>query len=348
MGLAEITQGKGWKSFMAKLYGWGAAIVIVGALFKIQHYPGAGPMLVVGLSVEAIIFFFSAFEPVHEEIDWSLVYPELAGMPGEEKEKRGTPTEELDKMLEEAKIGPELLKSVGTGLKALSENTSKLADISDASVATGEYVKNMKGATQSAGVLANSYAQASNVMNELAASSADVKNYNSQMQVASKSLTELNSVYATQLKDSNENLKNTSKFYQGINELLTNLSGSADDTRKYKEEVSKLTKTLTQINTVYEGASTEDMKNFNEQVGVISKNLTALNAVYELQLQDSNTHLKTTTKFYEGINEMMGNLSNSVNDTKQYKEEVAHLAKNLAALNTVYGNMLSAMNINKA
>ena len=67
---------KKWKQFMAKLYGWGASVVIIGALFKIQHYPGAGPMLVLGLGTEAVIFFFSAFEPPHEDPDWSLVYPQ--------------------------------------------------------------------------------------------------------------------------------------------------------------------------------------------------------------------------------------------------------------------------------
>ena len=91
--------GKKWKSFMAKLYGFGAAIVIIGAMFKIMHWPGAGPMLVVGLSTEAVIFFFSAFEPPHEEVDWSLVYPELAGMHGEEADKliedKGSLTEQL-------------------------------------------------------------------------------------------------------------------------------------------------------------------------------------------------------------------------------------------------------------
>src|SRR5215510_15339837 len=80
MGLTEITQGKRFKKFMARLYGWGASIVIVGALFKIQHWPGAGFFLTLGLSTEAVIFFFSAFEPPHEDVDWSLVYPELAGM----------------------------------------------------------------------------------------------------------------------------------------------------------------------------------------------------------------------------------------------------------------------------
>ena len=69
---------KKWKNFMAKLYGIGAAVVIVGALFKIQHWPMASFFLILGLSTEAIIFFFSAFEPPHEDPDWSLVYPELA------------------------------------------------------------------------------------------------------------------------------------------------------------------------------------------------------------------------------------------------------------------------------
>ncbi|MEY3439195.1 MAG: hypothetical protein RL265_1780, partial [Bacteroidota bacterium] len=69
---------KGWKVFMSKLYGFGAAVVIIGAMFKIQHWTGASEMLVVGLSVEALIFAFSAFEPLHEDPNWELVYPELA------------------------------------------------------------------------------------------------------------------------------------------------------------------------------------------------------------------------------------------------------------------------------
>jgi len=86
MSLAEIVESSGWKNFIAKLYGLGASVVIVGALFKIQHWPLAGLMLTVGLLVEALIFFFSAFEPLHEELDWTLVYPELAGISEDEEE----------------------------------------------------------------------------------------------------------------------------------------------------------------------------------------------------------------------------------------------------------------------
>ncbi|MEG1763221.1 MAG: gliding motility protein GldL, partial [Bacteroidales bacterium] len=103
---------------MSKLYGLGASIVILGALFKIQHFPGAAIMLVGGMSIEAIIFFFSAFEPLHEEYDWSLVYPELAGMEGPKsghalQRNAGVPmrasndplSQKLDELLSNANIG---------------------------------------------------------------------------------------------------------------------------------------------------------------------------------------------------------------------------------------------------
>ena len=88
---------KKWKNFMAKLDGGGAALVIVGALFKIEHWPFASVFLVIGLSTEAIIFFFSAFEPPHEDPDWSLVYPELAT--GERAEGEDFRKDELAQVL---------------------------------------------------------------------------------------------------------------------------------------------------------------------------------------------------------------------------------------------------------
>ena len=122
---------------MGMLYGWGASIVIVGALFKIMHWPGAGAMLTTGLLTEAVIFFFSAFEPPHMEVDWALVYPELAGMHGEmdlleeeeSEEDKGTITEQLDTMLEDAKIGPELIESLGTGLRSMASNAENMSDL---------------------------------------------------------------------------------------------------------------------------------------------------------------------------------------------------------------------------
>ncbi|MDQ3047298.1 MAG: gliding motility protein GldL [Bacteroidota bacterium] len=256
--------GKKWKSFMAKLYGFGAAIVIIGAMFKIMHWPGAGPMLVVGLSTEAVIFFFSAFEPPHEEVDWSLVYPELAGMHGEEgehkqiEEDKGSITEQLDTMLEDAKIGPELIASLGEGMRSLSDQAGKLNNITDASVATNEYVTSVKSAAKNVDSLSDSYSKAA--------------------------------------------------------ESLMGLAVTSNDSTTLGEQIVK-----------------------------VSKNLTALNTSYELQLQGSNDHLQATSKFYGGLNDLMKNLNDSVDDTKRYKEQIAQLSSNLESLNTIYGNMLTAM-----
>src|SRR5438477_4194362 len=105
-----MAQGKNFfesrmfKIGMSRIYGLGAAVVIIGALFKILHWKGADTMLMVGLFTEAFIFAISAFEPVKHEIDWTLVYPELAGMdPKKEKEKKSM-TQALEKMLAEARI----------------------------------------------------------------------------------------------------------------------------------------------------------------------------------------------------------------------------------------------------
>jgi len=249
MGIAQITQGKAFKQMMSKLYGLGAAIVIVGALFKIQHWEGAGIMLTVGLLTEAVIFFFSAFEPPHEELDWTLVYPELAGMhePGGhgKKKKAGDPVaQELDRLLSDAKIGPDLIASLGTGLKSLGENTSKMANLSNAAVATDEYAKNVTA-------LSASYQKAAQAMTSMSSSHEDVKVYSEQMRSAGKNMSALNASYELQLQEASARMKDTTKFYNGIQELLSNLNATVEDTKKYKEEVGKLAKNLGSLNTVY-------------------------------------------------------------------------------------------------
>ena len=119
----SVFESKKWKKFMGMAYGVGAAIVIVGALFKIMHWKGADAMLILGMGTEAVIFLISAFEPVHEELDWTLVYPELAGMEGDDRGSKkgansGSVSQQLDKMLADAKIGPELIEGLGSGLRS--------------------------------------------------------------------------------------------------------------------------------------------------------------------------------------------------------------------------------------
>ncbi len=237
---------------MAKLYGWGAAIVILGALFKIQHWPGAGLMLTIGLSTEAIIFFFSAFEPVHEEIDWSLVYPELrSGEPAHAEVAKISDeesiTEQLDHMLEEAKIEPELIASLGEGMRNLSTQASKLNEIADASVATNEYAESLKGASAKVGELTETYSRASEALTGLTEHQEAGEAAGQHLQRMSSNLSELNKMYEVQLTE----LQTSSQLYSGITQLMQNLNDSVEDTKRYKENISELAQNLSDLNTVY-------------------------------------------------------------------------------------------------
>jgi gliding motility-associated protein GldL len=244
---------KGWKKFMAKLYGWGAAIVILGALFKIQHWPGAGLMLTIGLTTEAVIFFFSAFEPIHEEIDWSLVYPELrSGEPAHRDEvvaisDDGSITEQLDRMLEEAKIEPELIASLGNGLRSLSTQASQLNEMTDASAATNEYAASLKGATLKVGELTETYSKASEALTGLTESQEAGAMAGENLQRMSTNLSELNKMYEVQLSE----LQSSAQLYSGITELMQNLVASVDDTKLYRKNISELAQNLSDLNTVY-------------------------------------------------------------------------------------------------
>ena len=254
---------KGWKKFMAKLYGFGAAVVIVGALFKIMHWPFAGPMLVVGLSTEALIFIFSAFEPIHEDPNWELVYPELALGHSDDLDHDSLPaaagrggkgngiTDQLDKMLEEAKIDGALLESLGDGMRALGENAAQLKGVTSAAAATDSYVSSLQAASDKVANLSAAYERASVSISGMTADTKEGESFGEQMQKVSKNLAALNNVYELQLKGSSSHLEATEKFQAQVTEMMANLSASAEDTKLYKENMALLSKNLTDLNNVY-------------------------------------------------------------------------------------------------
>lgn len=252
---------KGWKKFMAKLYGFGAAVVIVGALFKIQHWPGASLMLIIGLSTEALIFIFSAFEPIHEDPNWELVYPELAlghsdeldhdHLPAAGRGKQTGITDQLDKMLEEAKIDSKLLERLGDGMSALADNASQLKGVSSAAAATDSYVSSLQAASDKVSALSEAYERASVSISGMTSNTQEGESFGEQMQKVSKNLAALNNVYELQLKGSSAHLEATEKFQAQVTEMMANLSASAEDTRLYKENMAMLSKNLTDLNNVY-------------------------------------------------------------------------------------------------
>lgn len=250
---------KGWKVFMAKLYGFGAAVVIMGALFKIMHWPFAGPMLIIGLSTEALIFIFSAFEPIHEDPNWELVYPELALGHSDDLDHAAVPagkkptgiTDQLDKMLEEAKIDSQLLERLGDGMRSLGENAAQLKGVTSAAAATDSYVSSLQAASDKVATLSEAYERASVSISGMTSEAKEGESFGEQMQKVSKNLAALNNVYELQLKGSSAHLESTEKFQSQVTEMMANLSASTEDTRLYKENMAMLSKNLTDLNNVY-------------------------------------------------------------------------------------------------
>jgi len=247
-----------YKTIMPKVYGIGAAVVIIGALFKILHMPGADEMLMIGLSVEAGIFFLSAFEPPHAEVDWSKVYPELAEeyeapavAPRITNKQGASLTQQLDASLEKAKIGPELLDSLGKGLNNLAESAKKMSNLSDAAVATNDYAKNVQTASKSLSEMNKSYDVAIKAVSSMADASKDAGEYHVQVQKVTKNLAALNSVYEMELKDADSHVKNMNKFYDSLTGAMQGLSKVGENTTKFTGELGKLTDNLTALNKVY-------------------------------------------------------------------------------------------------
>ena len=336
MGLNSLVKSKGYKQFMAKLYGWGASVVIIGALFKINHYPGANYLLIAGLGTEALIFFFSAFEPLHVEYDWSLVYPELAGMEDLDHDggkKKKTLTQELDKMLEDAKIGPELIASLGEGMKNLSDNALKLSGVADAAVATDGYVSNLNNASTSVKGLSDAYVKTAEMLER------DVQNaelHSNSMKSAAESASNLAGSYNKVAQSIQNDITATDDYVASIKNATQSAQSLAE---KYTKSADSLAKSAEAID-----FSAVDGKTYGDQIQRISKNLGDLNAIYEMQLKSTSDQLQKTDKMKETIEQFLGNLNESVESTAKYKDQVAVLAQNVAALNSIYGNMLTAMN----
>lgn len=258
-----------WFSILKNfLIGIGAGFIIIGALFKIMHWPGANEILVYAMFGEAGIFFLQALIPPHKDYHWEKVFPGVEKHNGKLNSpfagmaNLAAPSDpvanELNKALDKAGINKNLIGNLGKNLESLESNLKNLGSATKTAEATNEYSRQAKEAAKALANVKTAYASAANV--------------------------------------------------------ATDLSAAGEHTKKYQE-----------------------------QVQAVSKNLAALNAVYELELQDTNNHLKALNKFYGNLTKAIDNLNESVDDTKKYRQQMANLNKNLTSLNNIYGNMLNAM-----
>ncbi len=210
-----MAQSKSSKKLFNMAYGLGASIVIIGALFKILHWEigplNGGILLAVGLITEAIIFAISAFEPVDDDLDWSLVYPELAGGQSVGKKAKqenpedaqGLLSKKLDEMLKEARLDANLMSSLGDSIRSFEGAAKEMAPTADAMNATKKYSQEMSLAAAQMESLNSLYkvqvesaSRQTEINNEVADNADKLKQ---QMQAMATNLSSLNGVYGGML-----------------------------------------------------------------------------------------------------------------------------------------------------
>ena len=222
---------------MNLLYGLGAAVVILGALFKLQGWSFANEMLIVGLGAEALIFTVSAFDPpTSHEWNWTKVYPQL------DVDAKGTSASQVGDILKEAKLDPAILKSVGDGMKKMAVQAGNINELAGASVAAQEYSDTMKGATASLKSVNESYSAISATAKDLADSGSSVKE--------AVSLTE---EYKESLKSATSSLGAMVDASGEITKTAKNITSAQVDAVKLQNELKDLTENLSKLNKVYVG-----------------------------------------------------------------------------------------------
>ncbi len=246
-----------YDSLMPKIYGIGAAVVIVGALFKIEHWKGADTMLIAGLGTEAVIFFLSAFQPAPHEHDWGLVYPELndgydpsTGLNAADNSSKGL-TMKLDDMLKNANLTQESISTLGQGLNRLSTTTSQLSQLGEATNVTDEYTAKVRAAATSLDGINKAYANTVDAISAMSNATSDAKEYHMQVQNVTKNLGALNAVYEMELQDANTHLKSMNQFYGTLGKAMENMTQAGKETENFQKQVTDLTGNLSSLNRVY-------------------------------------------------------------------------------------------------
>lgn len=306
---------------MNYFYSIGASVVLLGALFKLEHWTGGATMLMIGMSCEALIFFLSAFEPMVETPDWTKVYPQLN--PDyefeEELEVPARTSRGLEEMLEKAEITPEMMSKLKKGLMDLTNTAKGISEISSATLATEMYVRNMGNASQAM----NSFTELNNKATlSVERSLGDlVHSYEHSSKLISGSSKEMAESFAESTRKINQQLASTSE----------KLSSSYRD---FTESVQKDFSSLS-----------ENSKSYAGEIAKMNSSLATLNSSYELHLQNVKKLAESSAKSATEQAGLQQLVNETLEEAKKYHQLTERMNKNLEALNQVYGNMLGAMNI---
>lgn len=226
----------------------GASVVIIGALFKILHWTGADTMLMIGLFTEAFIFLVYAFLPPagSEMAAIAEALPKMSGA------SSGNPAlQSLDKMLHDADITPVSMKKLSDGFQKLGTSVNQMKDIGDMMGATNDYTARTKEAATALGSMKDAYTKSAATMASFNEASESTKQFHGQVQVLTKNLSSLNTIYELELQDTNNHLKAMNGFYSNLVQASQTMQGTVVDAKKTQEQISLLAKNLSNLNNIY-------------------------------------------------------------------------------------------------
>ena len=261
----ETKSGKYLKNF---LIGVGAAIVLLGALFKIQHWPAANFMLPIGMITEAFIFTLLGVLPPHKDYYWERYYPNLDENPHVEAYRKGikfqvpamavgassnnnNATASLDKMLEEAQINPANLRRLNENFTRFGQTVEQMKDIADVTAATGEFTTAARDTASALGDMKTTFQGATQTMNVFNNASEDAAKFHGQVTVLTQNLGALNQIYEVELQDANNHLKAMNKFYSTLLNASDSMAASAEDAKAARDQIGALARNLTNLNSIY-------------------------------------------------------------------------------------------------
>jgi len=259
MNLVIFSHTEKGKYIKNVLIGVGASVVLMGALFKIQHWNGAGAMLTAGMITEAIIFALLGILPPPKDYYWERYYPNLDHDPEVEAYLKGVKydsgggkaAKSLDQMLEDANINPAVIKKLSDNFQRFGNTVEQIKDISDVTAATNVYSSSAREAAEALGQMKTTFQGATSTMNVFNSAADDTAKFHEQVVVLSRNLGTLNGIYEVELQDANNHLKAMNKFYSNLVSASDAMASSATDAVAAKEQIALLSKNLTVLNQVY-------------------------------------------------------------------------------------------------
>jgi len=372
-----------WKYWMKYLYGWGASVVVLGALFKIQHWKGADIMIIVGMTVEAIVFFLSAFEPVPHEYDWTLVYPELLGGEGKDDKKKKSKLKEIEDALEKTQLTPEVFLNLEKGILSLKEQAEKMKDIGDAVLATTDYATRVKEASYKVNEITSYYEKAAKVMEPLSSlQTTDYEELSKEIQSLKENTSKINIAYQSYFKATQEQLGISAQLTQELKNYIENIKNTFSNISSIGQDISSITTTTssmvneikevgTNLASILRGVAvafeplTPDKDGkisiLKDNLNTLSERISQITELWGEYNKGISAAVESLKHLYENINKLQLGYANTieqivsineklekvvgeyVSTSEQVNREFSSFTDNLRKLNKIYGGILSAM-----